>query len=98
MINFEVFRIELNYLRQVIKEILGDKASIELGEVISTLIIGFLNPCTYNLLTLSHLQAVEQYLNQIQQRVEPCEYKLLLNNIPTIRNFLEKIKFEISKC
>ena len=36
MINLEVFRIELNYLRQVVKEILGDKASIELDEVIST--------------------------------------------------------------
>lgn len=98
MINLEVLRLELNYLKQVVKEILGDKISIELGEVITTLVTCFLYPATYDSFSLSHLQAVERYLNQIQQEVEPCEYKLLLNNIPTIRNFLEKIKFEISKC
>ena len=70
----------------------------KLGKTITVLVTCFLNPTTYDSLSLSHLQAVEQYLNQIQQEVEPCEYKRLLNNIPTIGNFLEKIKFEISKC
>lgn len=98
MINLEVFRLELNYLRQVVKGILGDKALGEIDEAIEMLIIYFLNPATYNSSSLSYLQTIEQYLNQIQQKIEPCEYKLLLNNIPTIRNFLEKIKFEISKC
>jgi len=32
MINLEVFRLELNYLKQVIKDIIGDKASGELGK------------------------------------------------------------------
>lgn len=100
MINLEVLRLELNYLQQVVNRTLGNMDARKLGKAITVLVTCFLNPTTYDSLSLSlsHLQAVEQYLNQIQQEVEPCEYKLLLNNIPTIRNFLEKIKFEISKC
>ena len=98
MINLEVLRLELNYLQQVVNRTLGNMDARKLGKTITVLVTCFLNPTTYDSLSLSHLQAVEQYLNQIQQEVEPCEYKLLLNNIPTIRNFLEKIKFEISKC
>lgn len=98
MINLEVLRLELNYLQQVVNRTLGNMDAGKLGKAITVLVTCFLNPTTYDSLSLSHLQAVEQYLNQIQQEVEPCEYKLLLNNIPTIRNFLEKIKFEISKC
>lgn len=96
MINLEVFRLELNYLKQVIKGIIGDKASKELGEAIELLVLCFLNPKNYSTFCLSNLQTIEQYLNQIQQKVESCEYKLLLNNIPTIRIFLEKVKFEMS--
>ena len=44
------------------------------------------------------IQIVEQYLCQVQQKTEPYEYKLMLNNIPTIRNFIEKVKFEMPKC
>ena len=98
MINLEVLRLELNYLQQVVNRTLGNMDAWKLGKAITVLVTCFLNPTTYDSLSLSHLQAVEQYLNQIQQEVEHCEYKLLLNNIPTIRNFLEKIKFEISKC
>ncbi|WP_138205132.1 hypothetical protein [Haloimpatiens lingqiaonensis] len=98
MINLEVLRLELNYLQQVVNRTLENMDAWKLGKAITVLVTYFLNPTTYDSLSLSHLQAVEQYLNQIQQEVEPCEYKLLLNNIPTIRNFLEKIKFEISKC
>ena len=98
MINLEVLRLELNYLQQVVNRTLGNMDAWKLGKAITVLVTCFLNPTTYDSLSLSHLQAVEQYLNQIQQEVEPCGYKLLLNNIPTIRNFLEKIKFEISKC
>ena len=98
MINLEVLRIELNYLKQVIKGILGNKVSGEIGEAIESLTLYFLNPATYNSLSLSNIQTIEQYLNQIQQKTEPYEYKLMLNNIPTIRSFLEKVKFEIPKC
>ena len=98
MINLEVLRLELNYLQQVVNRTLGNMDARKLGKTITVLVTCFLNPTTYDSLSLSHLQAVEQYLNQIQQEVEPCEYKRLLNNIPTIGNFLEKIKFEISKC
>jgi choline-glycine betaine transporter len=97
MINLEVLRLKLNYLKQAVKGILGDKVSGEIGEAIEALTIYFLNPATYNSLSLSHLQTIEQYLNQIQQKTEPYEYKLMLNNIPTIRNFLEKVKFEMPK-
>ena len=96
MINLEVFRLELNYLKQVIKDIIGDKASGELGEAIKLLVLCFLNPKNYDTYCLSNLQTVEQYINQIQQEIEPGKYKLLMNNMPTIRNFLEKVKFEIS--
>ena len=98
MINLEVFRLELNYLKQVIKGILGDKVSGEIGEAIEALTLYFLNPATYNSLSLSHLQTIEQYLNQIQQEIEPDKYQLLMNNIPTIRIFMEKVKTEIPKC
>ncbi|MCG1013146.1 hypothetical protein JT739_11145 [Tepidanaerobacter sp. GT38] len=96
MINLEVFRLELNYLKQVVKGILGDKVSGEIGEAIEALTLYFLNPATYNSLSLSNIQTIEQYLNQIQQKLTPYEYKQMLNNIPTIRNFLEKVKLEMS--
>jgi len=96
MINLEVLRIELNYLQQVIKGIIGDKASRELGEAIELLVLCFLNPKNYNTFCLSNLQTIEQYLNQIQNKIEPSKYQLLLNNIPTIKTFLEKVKLEMS--
>ena len=96
MINLEVLRLELNYLKQVIKDIIGDKASGELGEAIELLVLCFLNPKNYDTYCLSNLQTVEQYLNQIQQKLTPYEHKQMLNNIPTIRNFLEKVKLEMS--
>ena len=96
MINLEVFRLELNYLQQAVKDILGDKVAEEIGEAIETLTLYFLNPSTYNSLSLSNLQAIEQYLNQIQNKIEPSKYQLLLNNIPTIKTFLEKVKLEMS--
>lgn len=92
MINLEVLRLELNYLQQVVNRTLGNMDAWKLGKAITVLVTCFLNPTTYDSLSLSHLQAVEQYLNQIQQEVEPCEYKLLLNNIPTIRNFFRENK------
>jgi hypothetical protein len=98
MINLEVLRIELNYLQQVIKDVIGCKASGEIAETIELLVLCFLNPKNYDTYCLSNLQTIEQYLNQIQQKTEPYEYKLMLNNIPTIRNFLEKVKFEMPKC
>ena len=96
MINLEVLRIELNYLQQVIKGIIGDKASRELGEAIELLVLCFLNPKNYNTFCLSNLQTIEQYLNQIQNEIEPSKYQLLLNNIPTIKTFLEKVKLDMS--
>jgi hypothetical protein len=47
MINMEVFRLELNYLKQVAKGILGDKVSGEIGEAIELLVLCFLNPKNY---------------------------------------------------
>ena len=95
MINLEVFRIELNYLKQVVGKELGNKDARKLSEAITALVTCFLNPATYYSLSFPYIEAVEQYLNQIQQEAEPCEYKLLLNNIPTIRTFIEKVKTEI---
>lgn len=97
MINLEVFRLELNYLQQVVGKELGNKDARKLSEAITGLVTCFLNPATYYSLSLSYIQIVEQYLCQVQQKTEPYEYKLMLNNIPTIRNFLEKVKFEIPK-
>ena len=91
MINLEVFRLELNYLKQVIKDIIGDKASGELGEAIELLVLCFLNPKNYDTYCLSNLQTIEQYLNQIQHEIEPDKYQLLMNNIPTIRIFIDKV-------
>ena len=96
MINLEVFRLELNYLQQVIKDVIGCKASGEIAETIELLVLCFLNPKNYDTYCLSNLQTIEQYLNQIQNEIEPSKYQLLMNNMPTIRNFLEKVKFEIS--
>jgi len=96
MINLEVLRIELNYLQQVVGKELGNKDARKLSETITALVTCFLNPSTYNSLSLSNLQTIEQYLNQIQNKIEPSKYQLLMNNMPTIRNFLEKVKFEMS--
>lgn len=97
MINLEVFRLELNYLKQVVKGILGDKVSGEIGEAIEALTLYFLNPAIYNSLSLSNIQTIEQYINQIQHEIEPSKYQILMNNMPTIRNFLEKVKLKMSK-
>jgi hypothetical protein len=98
VINLEVLRLELNYLEQVVGKELGNKDARKLSEAITGLVTCFLNPATYYSLSLSYIQIVEQYLCQVQQKTEPYEYKLMLNNIPTIRNFLEKVKFEMPKC
>ena len=97
MINLEILRLELNYLGQVVKSILGNKASREISEAITSLVISFLYPNTYDSLSLSYIQMIEQYLNQIQQEIEPDKYQLLMNNIPTIRIFMEKVKSEIPR-
>jgi len=94
MINLEVLRIELNYLKQVVKGILGDKVSREISEAIAALVTCFLYTNTYDSLSLSYIQTIEQYINQIQQEIEPYEYQLLMNNIPTIRIFIEKLKMK----
>jgi len=98
MINLEILRLELNYLGQVVKSILGNKASREISEAFTALIICFLYPNTYDSLSLSYLQTIEQYINQIQQEIKPDEYQLLMNNISTMRVFMEKVKSEIPKC
>jgi hypothetical protein len=95
MINLEVLRLELNYLQQVVNRVSGNKATRKLGETIIALVICFLNPASYDSFSLSHLQTVEQYLNQIQQTLDLDNFQLLMNNIPTIRTFIEKVKTEI---
>ncbi|NLM60202.1 MAG: hypothetical protein GX194_14030 [Clostridium sp.] len=97
MINLEVLRLELNYLEQVAKDILGDKASGKISEAITALIICFLYPNTYDSLSLSYIQIIEQYLNQIKKEIESDKYQLLMNNISTIRVFMEKVKSEIPR-
>jgi len=98
MINLEVLRIELNYLQQVVGKELGNKDARKLSEAITGLVTCFLNPSTYDSSLFSYIQTIEQYINQIQKEFEPYEYKLLMNNIPTIRIFMEKVKTEIPKC
>ncbi|TCU79334.1 hypothetical protein EV204_101313 [Tissierella praeacuta] len=98
MISLEILRLEMNYLKQVIEDVIGCKASEEIVEAIEILILYFLNPKNYDTFCLSNLQTIEQYLNQIQQEVELYKYKLLLNNISTIIIFMEKVKTEIPKC
>jgi len=97
MINLEILRIELNYLKQVVEKELGNKDVRKLSEAIATLVTCFLYPNTYDSLSLSYIQIVEQYLCQVQQKIELHEYKLLLNNISTIITFMEKVKFEMPK-
>ena len=70
----------------------------KLSEAITALVTCFLNPATYYSLSFPYIRTVEQYLSQIQQKIELYEYKLLLNNIPTIRIFIEKVKTEMPKC
>jgi len=98
MINLEILRIELNYLKQVVGEELGDRDARKLSEAITALVTCFLNPAAYYSLSFSYIKAVELYLSQIQQEIEPDKYQLLMNNIPTIRIFMEKVKTEIPKC
>ena len=97
MINLEILRIELNYLKQVVEKELGNKDARNLSEAITGLVTCFLNPAAYYSLYLSYLQIVEQYLCQVQQKIELHKYKLLLNNISTIITFMEKVKFEMPK-
>ena len=98
MINLEILRIELNYLKQVVGEKLGDRDARKLSEAITALVTCFLNSASYYSLSFPYIEAVEQYLSQIQQKIELHEYKLLLNNISTIITFIEKVKTEVPKC
>lgn len=66
MINLEVFRLELNYLQQVVGKELGNKDARKLSEAITGLVTCFLNPATYYSLSLSYIQTIEQYIKQIQ--------------------------------
>jgi hypothetical protein len=61
MINLEVFRLELNYLKQVVGKELGNKDARKLSDAITTLVTCFLNPATYYSLSLTYIQIVEQY-------------------------------------
>lgn len=97
MINLEVFRLELNYPKQVVKDIIGYKASGEIIHAFEILTLYFLNPKNYETFCLSYLQTIEQYLNQIHKEIESDKYKLLMSNIPTIRVFMKKIESEIPK-
>lgn len=97
MINLEILRIELNYLKQIVGKGLGSKDARKLSEAITALITCFLDPATYYSLSFSYIQIVEQYLCKVQQKIESHEYKLLLNNISTILTFMEKVKSEIPR-
>lgn len=97
MINLEIFRLELNYLRQVTGSLLGNDASIDISMSIELLVIHFLNPSLHTSSSLSHLQNIEQNFNKLNQNLKPYEYQILLNNIPNIRNLIKKIKTETSK-
>lgn len=74
---------------------LGDNS---MDNSIEMLILYFLNPTNCDSLSLTYIQAIDKYLNQIQHEIASYEYKLLLNNIPTIIIFIERVKSEISKC
>ncbi len=97
MISLEILRLEMNYLKQIIEDVIGCKASGEIVEAIQILILYFLNPKNYDTFCLSNLQTIEHYLNQIQQELEPYEYESLLNNISAIRILMKKVKTEVSK-
>jgi len=55
MINLEILRIELNYLKQVVEKELGNKDARKLIEAITSLITCFLNPAAYYSLSLSYI-------------------------------------------
>jgi hypothetical protein len=98
MINLELLRLELNYFRQVIKDILGDKVSAEINEAIITLVTSFLSLNAYESSSLSCIQTIEQYLNLIQKEIEPHDFRFLINNTPTIKFLIDKVKFELPIC
>lgn len=97
MINLEVLGLELNYLKQVIRGILGDTVSTEIDKAIIILVASFLSPKTYESTSLSCIRTIEQYLNLIQKKIEPYDFRLLINNISTVKFLIDKVKFELYK-
>jgi len=61
MINLEILRIELNYLKQVVEKELGNKDARKLSEAITALATCFLNPASiipYPFLTSKQLSSI----------------------------------------
>lgn|SRR5690554_543529 len=95
MIDLEILRLELNYLKTGVKEIIGKSAAEELGEAINLSVSYFLNPSTYASPDIpTNLQLIEEYLLTIQESMEPNEYQFFKGNLTTIGTLIDKIKFE----
>jgi len=95
MIDLEILRLELNYLRAGVKEVIGETDSDEIGEAINSLVSCFLNPSTFTYPDIpDNLQLIEKYLLTIQESMESHEYEIFKSNLTTISILLDKIKFE----
>jgi len=66
MINLEILRIELNYLKQVVEKELGNKDARKLSEAITALATCFLNPASYYSLSFPYIEAVEYLTTSLQ--------------------------------
>lgn len=95
MINLEVLRLELNYLKTGVKGVMGKNATEEVGEAINLLVSYFLNPSTYTFPDVHNvIQLLENYLLLIKEAIGPHEYEIFKSNLTTIGTLIDKIKFE----
>ena len=95
MIDLEILRLELNYLKTGVKVIIGKDATEELVEAINLLVSYFLNPSTYISPDISNrVQLIEEYLLVIQEVIGPNEYEIFKRNLVSIGTLIDKIKFE----
>ncbi|WP_129723878.1 hypothetical protein [Xylanivirga thermophila] len=97
MIDLEILRLELNYLKAGVKEVIGKSAAEEIGEAINLLVFCFLNPTNYTSPDISKaIQLIKEHLGVIQEVMGPNEYEIFKSNLITIGSLLKRLKFESS--
>jgi|SRR5690554_4092628 len=97
MIDLEILRLELNYLKTGVREMIGESEEREIGEAINLLVFCFLNPTNYTSPDISKaIQLIKEHLGVIQEVMGPNEYEIIKSNLITIGSLLKRLKFESS--
>jgi hypothetical protein len=95
MINLEIFRLEKNYMLEIIKNKINKVASNKANEALLMLVTYFLSPETYDITCFIYLETIQAQLYILKNILGEHEFVIFKNNIKNIIILLEEIKKEI---